>query len=171
MRRWLLRSTAEPNECAILELSRVGVSSGNSYTHRRGERQKPRGGIPSRDKSYHRQNEGLSTQTRFYLRNHCSEWWEKWWLSAALARKDGYKIQELLALSYRCSGSQRRQGRSMGDYGIWRTSQHEQKAEFVAASRCSECSMYDAVGGMWGFQRNFAPGWKVMMEGVWCRSD
>ena len=107
----------------------------------------------------------------FYSRNHCSEWWEKWWLSAGLARNDGYKIQELLALSYRCSGSQRRQGRSMGDYGIWRTSQHEQKAEFVAASRCSECSMYDAVGGMWGFQRNFAPGWKVMMEGVWCRSD
>ena len=49
VRRWLLRSTAEPNECAILELSGVGVSSGNSYTHQRGERQKPHGGVPSRE--------------------------------------------------------------------------------------------------------------------------
>ena len=49
VRRWLLCSTTEPNECAILELSGVGVSSGNSYTHQRGERQKPHGGVPSRE--------------------------------------------------------------------------------------------------------------------------
>nr|POF14567.1 hypothetical protein CFP56_36741 [Quercus suber] len=73
VRRCLLRSTAEPNECVILELPGVRVSSGNSYTHRRGERQKPRGGVLGRDKSNHKQNEGLSTQTGFYSRNHCSE--------------------------------------------------------------------------------------------------
>ena len=50
-RRWLLCSTAELNECRSMELSGVGDSSGNLYTHRRGEETKPRGGFLGRDEA------------------------------------------------------------------------------------------------------------------------
>ena len=65
-RRWLRCSIAEPHECVSLELPRVGDSSGNSYTHRGGEEIKPRGGFFGRNKGEHQQDEGFSTEDRFY---------------------------------------------------------------------------------------------------------
>ena len=72
-RRWLRCSTAEPHECVSLELPGVRDSSGNLYTHEGGEEIKPRGGFSGRNKGKHRQDEGFSTEDRFYAGDYCSE--------------------------------------------------------------------------------------------------
>lgn len=69
MRQWLQSSTAEPNECVGLELSRFRVTPGNQDSRRGGEVKKPNFGLPNKHQSICKSDEGISKEIRAHSRN------------------------------------------------------------------------------------------------------
>ena len=72
-RRWLWRSTAEPNDDPVVELPKSWIFLGSSNPYRRGESERSIVGLPCINKGRGKQIEGCSKKNGVHSRHHGSQ--------------------------------------------------------------------------------------------------
>ena len=100
VRRWLLRSTAEPNEHLGVELPWPWISCGGVVSHRSGERNRSFLGFLIRDQGKTEKNKRPSEEAPANLGNYGALRRSKWRAGVDVEGRGGGVSQKLLKLSY-----------------------------------------------------------------------